>query len=278
MKRFEYFKPQSLAEASKLLLEIGEGALVFNGGTDLVVRMRDRITEPEAVIDIKGIKELMGITVGESYITIGGTTTLNEIASNDIIQQKYRILAEAAHSVGSKQVRNRATMTGNICNASPLADTATPLLVLDAKMLVFGPEGEKEIPIQDFFIWVRKTMLKHGEIVKGIKIPLYEDEIKGSFQKLSRRPEVDLSTVCASIIKVNNEIRIALGAVAPTPIRLKKTEEYLKGKTLTDEVIEEAKGLGVLEISPIDDIRASKEYRLEMAEVLISRGLNEIKG
>lgn len=279
MKYFEYFKPETLKEASELLIEKGENAHILNGGTDLIVRMRDGIAEPEAVIDIKSIRDLHEIKYDETKgITIGACATLNQMASNEMIRRKYNILSEAAHSVGSCQVRNRATMIGNICNASPLADTATPLLALDAEILVYGPEGKKEIPIKDFFVWVRKTCLKPGEIVTGVRIPDYEEKVFGHFQKLSRRKEVDLSTVCASVVKVGDNIRIALGAVAPTPIRMTKTEEFLKQKELTDEIIKETEEIAADEVSPIDDIRASKKYRLEMVRVLVRRGLKALRG
>lgn len=274
MKKFEYFKPGSLKEASELLLKYGEDAHILNGGTDLIIRIEEGISNPEAVIDVKGIKELQDITLNENGdLIIGACVNLNDIAHNKTLYEKYEFLATAAHMVGSSQVRNRATMIGNICNASPLADTATPLLALDAKVLIYGPEGEKEVSIHDFFVWVRKTCLKVGEIVTGVKIPNTDTKLKGIFQKNSRRRMVDLSTVCGTIVKCDNEVRIALGAVAPTPIRLRKTEEFLNNKELTDDVIMEAEKIAATEVAPIDDIRASKEYRIEMAKVIVRRGL-----
>lgn len=276
MNKFEYFKPKSLKEASEILLKNKE-AHILNGGTDLIIRMRDKITKPEVVVDIKKIKELKEIKVNSNgEIIIGACVKLNDIAHNKIINEKYEFLANAVHEVGSSQVRNRATMIGNICNASPLADTATPLLVLDAKVLIYGKDGEKEVSIHDFFVWVRKTCLKEGEIVTGVKLPNLTENIKGYFQKISRRRMVDLSTVCGTVLRVNDEYRIALGAVAPTPIRLRKTEEFLNSKELTNKVINEAESIAISEVSPIDDIRASKEYRLEMTKLIVKRGLSEL--
>ncbi|MTI69069.1 MAG: xanthine dehydrogenase family protein subunit M [Firmicutes bacterium] len=278
MKNFQYFKPKSLKEASEILSKHKGKAHILNGGTDLIIRMRDRIIEPEVVVDIKEIDELNSIHLNKhGELIIGACVNLNDIAHNKIVDENYDFLSKAAHMVGSSQVRNRATMVGNICNASPLADTATPLLALDAKVLVYGAEGKKEISIHDFFIWVRKTCLKIGEIVIGIKIPSYSNDILGDFQKISRRKMVDLSTVCGTVLKNGDDIRIALGAVSPTPIRLRKTEGFIKGKELTEEVIKKALEVAVSEISPIDDIRASKEYRINMTKVIIKRGLKKIR-
>ncbi|MBF8984227.1 xanthine dehydrogenase family protein subunit M [Lutibacter sp. B2] len=277
MKNFEYFKPSTLKEASELLIKKGANAHILNGGTDLIIRMKEGITSPDVVVDIKGIKELHNIKFDEKEgLFVGACVVLNDMAHNQIVKEKYKVLSNAAKSVGSGQIRNKATMTGNICNASPLADTSTPLLALDAKVLVYGPNGEREIPINELFVWVRKVSLEHGEIVKGVRIPAYENII-GDFQKISRRKEVDLSTVASTVVKINDEIRIALASVAPTPIRARKAESFIKGKKLTDEVIEEAAKIAASEASPIEDVRASKEYRIEMIKIAVKRNLNAVR-
>lgn len=277
MKKFEYFKPETLKEASELLVKYGEGAHILNGGTDLVVRMRENHLAPEAVIDIKGIKELYNLSYDEEKgLSVGACVTLSEMAHKKEVVENYAILADAAEVVGSGQIRNIATMAGNNCNASPLADTSTPLLALDAVVEVYGPEGTREISIHDFFVWVRKTSLKPGEIVTAIRIPAYKN-MKAVFHKGSRRKDVDLSTVCSSVVKVEDDIRIALGSVAPTPVRAKKAEAVAKGKELTDEVIQEVAKTAASEVSPIDDVRGTKEYRLHMVEVLVRRSLEELR-
>jgi len=278
MKSFEYFKPQTLKEASELLVTHGPNAHILNGGTDLVVRMRDRVTVPDAVVDIKGIKELHKINYDENEgLFVGACVKLSDMVHNRAVAENYSFLADAAESVGSGQVRNLATMVGNNCNASPLADTATPLLVLDAVVCIYGPNGEKEVSIHDFFKGVRKTCLELGEIVTGIKIPAYKD-LKGVFMKNSRRKDVDLSTVCTSVAKIGNEIRIAMGAVAPTPIRAREAEKFANEKGLTDETIEKIAEIAASECKPIDDVRASKEYRIEMVRVMIRRSLEQLRG
>lgn len=277
MKQFEYFRPESLREASELLVKHGDGAHLLNGGTDLITRMHDRVTLPEVVIDIKKIKELKTLRYDEGKgLVIGACVTLNELGEDPVVIEKFPYLAKAAMLVGSRQVRNRATCAGNLCNASPLADTATPMLALDAMVNVYGPEGEKQISIHDFFVFVRKTCLKPGEIVTSIFVPEMSGDSEGVFLKLSRRKEVDLSTVCATVLKSDNGYRIAYGAVAPTPIRIRKTEAFLEGKTITDEVVKEAVKMAQSEVSPIDDTRASKAYRIEMVGVLLENGLNEL--
>jgi len=271
MRPFEYFRPSSLKEASELLVRYGDGAHLLNGGTDLIVRMREGLTLPEAVIDLKGIEQLSRIREDEASVYIGATVNLNQVGRLETIGKSFPYLAEAALSVGSKQVRNRATCIGNLCNASPLADTATPLMALNAVFEVFGPEGEREIPIQEFFVFVRKTSLKPGEIVKGVRVPRTAGH--GVFTKLARRKEVDLSMVCMTLLKAEDGWRLSFGAVAPTPVRLPKTEALLNQGAALEAVLSSA----VSEVKPIDDVRASAEYRLDMVKVMLSRGLEQIE-
>ena len=271
MRPFEYFRPSSLKEASELLVRYGDGAHLLNGGTDLIVRMRDGLTLPSAVIDLKGIEQLSRIREDEESVYIGATVNLNQVGRDETIGKYFPYLVKAALSVGSKQVRNRATCVGNLCNASPLADTATPLMALDAVFEVFGPEGEREIPIQDFFVFVRKTSLKPAEIVKGVRVPKTAGQ--GVFTKLARRKEVDLSMVCMTLLKAQDGWRLSYGAVAPTPVRLPKTEALLNQGANPEEIL----ACAVSEVKPIDDVRASREYRLEMVKVMLKRGLEQIE-
>lgn len=274
MKPFEYFKPTSLKEAQELLTKYGENAAILNGGTDLIVRLQEGQKSPEAVIDIKGIKGLDTIQFDEDRVTIGALVLLNDLGNHAQIKSRYPFLAQAALSVGSKQVRNRATCVGNICNASPLADTATPLMTLNAHVQIYSDEGLKSIPLSEFFVFVRKTILKPNEIVTGITF-VHEPNVKGIFTKMSRRKEVDLSTVCATVLKQGTNYRISCGAVAPTPIRLQKTEAYLSGVDLSVETIEQACDIASDEVKPISDIRASEEYRREMVKVMLKQSLTE---
>lgn len=274
MKPFEYFRPTTLKEALNLLNTYGEDASILNGGTDLIVRMREGHSNPKVVIDIKHIEMLRHIKVTDSEITIGACVLLNDVGSHPIIRERAPFLAQAALTVGSKQVRNRATCIGNICNASPLADTATPLLALDAEVEIYGDEGSKRVPLKDFFVFVRKTVLKPNEIVTGIFFKTDKNS-KGIFQKMSRRKEVDLSTVCGTVFRGSEGHRVSMGAVAPTPIRLLKTETFLDEHDLTEAVIKQACDMAMKEVSPISDIRASKEYRQEMVSLILKHALSE---
>lgn len=275
MKAFEYLLPRTLEEAVALKKQHGTSAVVMAGSTDIVVRMRDNLMRPDYVIDLKGIPGLGGVTFSEKDgLHIGALATMNEIAANADVRAHYPTLAKAAASVGSRQVRNRATCIGNIVNASPLADTATPLYCYDAVVEIVGPAGKREVPIQKFILFVRKVDLQEGEIVTGIRVPCVE--AKGEFYKISRRSQVDLSTVCGTVLRVGDEYRVAMGSVAPTPLRLPKTEALLKGRKLDAALIAEAAALAATEVSPIDDVRADRQYRLDMVSYIVRDALGKL--
>lgn len=276
MREFEFLQPKSIAEAIAMRVEHGDRLVVYNGGTDIVIQLRDRLIAPDYVMDIKKIPGMHEITFSEKEgLFIGACVTMNEIGGNEAVRAHYPFLAEAALSVGSKQVRNRATSVGNIVNASPLCDTGTPLYAADAVMCLEGSNGKREVPIREFITFVRRTVLQKDEIVTGIKVP-YDKDLRGIFTKVARRREVDLSTICATVARSGNEWKLAFGAVAPTPVRLPKTEELLRGKEITEALIDEAAKLARTEVSPIDDVRASKEYRLDVVEVIVRRSLKAL--
>lgn len=279
LRKFEYLKLDSIKETISILSQYGGKAQILNGGTDLIVGIRDKIIQPEYVVDIKAIPQLNKITYSEQDgLHIGATATLNEISDSKVVQRNYPILAEACKTVGSYQVRNRATLVGNICNASPAADTTPPLLVLEAKVNIIGPTGEKIVPINEFFTGVKKNILKKGEIVTSVIVPSLRDEWTGVYLKQGRRKDVDLATVGVAVVCIRDEIRIALGAVAPTPIRAFKTEELLKGKTIDESLLEKAGKSALTEVSPISDVRSSQEYREEIIKVLVRRAVLQAKG
>jgi carbon-monoxide dehydrogenase medium subunit len=279
LKEFEYLKPDSIKETISILSQFGEKAQILNGGTDLIVEMRDKIIQPEYLVDIKDIPQLNRTTYNkQDGLNIGATVTLNEISNSKVVQTHFPILIKACRTVGSYQVRNRATLIGNICNASPAADTAPPLLVLEAKVNIIGPTGEKIIPINQFFTGVKKNILKKGEIVISITIPPIKDKWTGVYLKQGRKKEVDLATVGVAVVCIRDEIRIALGAVASTPIRAFKTEELLEGKIIDEPLLEKAGKSALAEVSPISDIRSSQEYREEIIKVLVRRAILQAKG
>ncbi len=273
MKDFTYFSPTTTKQAIEILEKYQEKAVLMCGGTDVVIRLREKHIAPEAVVDIKKIEGITNLTFSpEEGLFIGAAVNLNVLSSDENVKKYYPELACAAGSVGSKQVRYRASCIGNICNASPLADTATPLYAYDAVVHIEGAQGKKLVPIKDFIVFVRKTVLTKTDIVTGISLPPVKRE-SGFFKKIARRSEVDLSTVCASVVKTSEGYRFAFGSVAPTPLRLTKTEEYLKGKDINEQVAQEAVNLALSEVSPIDDVRSTKQYRLDMVEMIVRQAL-----
>jgi len=275
MREFEYVAPKTVKEALSLLATYKEKATILAGGTDVVVRLRDEIIDPEFIIDIKHIDELNGIKFDKKEgLFVGANATMHEIQNDKNVKEFYPFYADACGHVGSKQVRNKATSVGNLCTASPLGDSLTPMYCLDATVVIEGPKGKREVPVREFITFVRKTVLERDELVLGVKIPYVE--CKGIYTKNARRHEVDLSNIVATILKVGDEYRIAYGSVAPTPIRLVKTEEFLKGKKIDDKVIEEAKKILATEISPISDLRATKEYRVSVSQSILENSLKAL--
>ena len=274
MREFEYVAPKTVKEALSLLATYKEKATIL-GGTDVVVRLRDEIIDPEFIIDIKHIDELNGIKFDKKEgLFVGANATMHEIQNDKNVKEFYPFYADACGHVGSKQVRNKATSVGNLCTASPLGDSLTPMYCLDATVVIEGPKGKREVPVREFITFVRKTVLERDELVLGVKFPYVE--CKGIYTKNVRRHEVDLSNIVATILKVGDEYRIAYGSVAPTPIRLVKTEEFLKGKKIDDKVIEEAKKILATEISPISDLRATKEYRVSVSQSILENSLKAL--
>ena len=271
LPQFKYYKPQALDEALKLLNELDE-ARVIAGGTDLLIDMRIGRYRPKNIIDINDLNELKYIVDDGDWIRIGALTRLQELIDSEIVREKLPILYEAVYHMASWQIRNMATIGGNLCNASPAADTAPPLMVLEAKLRVINIEGERTIDIREFFLGPRKTVLKRNELLKEIMVPVYKD-YGYSYMKLGRRNSFTLSIVSvASLLKVEDnvfsDVRIALNSIAPTPIRAFSAEKYLVGRKVTIDSIKAASKLVVKDISPITDIRATAEYRRDMAIVL----------
>ncbi len=282
LPRFEYVQPRTIDEALSLLARHEGEARLLAGGTDLVPKMKRReITPPAYVIDLKGIPDLDYIDYDEEKgLSLGALTTIHAIETSPVIQDKCNILAQAASTMAAPQVRNRATLAGNICNAVPSADSVPPLLVLEAKLKVVSQKGERILPIKDFFTGPNETVLTGGEILAEILIPPVPSNSRGIYLKLSPKRSMDLATVgvAALVIRENrlcSDIRIALGAVAPTPIRAKKAEGILRGQRFSDELIERTAQTAAEESRPIDDHRASAEYRRSMVQTLVRRAITQ---
>lgn len=284
LPKFNYLFPATLDEAFSMLSRYKGRAKVIAGGTDIIPRLKRRETAaPGYVIDLKGIPALDNIKYDAGGLNIGALATIGAVETSAIIRHKFGILAQAAQSMASPQVRNRGTIAGNICNAVPSADSAPALLALGAKLKIISPKGERTVSIEDFFTAPGQTVISDEEILREIYIPHPTPNSRGVYLKLTPRRAMDLAIVgVAALVTAQDgvckDIRIALGAVAPTPTRAKKAEAVLKGQKLDDALIEKAAETAAAEAKPIDDHRASAEYRREMVEVLVKRAIKQAIG
>jgi len=281
MVKFDYLKPKTEKELAVLLAKHADEAKLMAGGTDLLVLMRDKIFRPQYVIDIKGVEELRRLEYDEHHgLRIGAAVTLNEIIASKVVREKFTALWEAAGTLADVTIRDRATLAGNICNASPASDTAPALLVLDAEVEVKSERGERKIPIREFFKGVKKTALEREEFVKAIRVPNPPKGAKGGYLKWGRTKGEDLAVVgvAALVADSGKTLRIALSSVAPTPILVPEAQKAFEGRGSIDEKIEKAAAAVVGKICPISDVRCCKEYRLHMAGVLTGRILKQLMG
>ena len=275
MAEFETLNPLSLKEALSLLTKTGVRPIA--GGTDLLVRLYDTYPNPQPrLLVLDRVKPLHKVSINSHKIALGPLVTFSEIEQSAEIIKYAPQLAQAASIAGSTQIRNRATIGGNIANGSPAGDLIPPLYVLGAELELMSAKGKRTVPIEKFFLGPGKTVLKKSELITSTRFKKTFDY--GFFLRLATRKALAISKVSASAniaIKNNKitEIRIALGAVAPTVIRTPRTEEYLLGKELTEQVINEAAEIVIEEARPIDDIRSIAVYRKEMVGVLLKRGL-----
>ena len=276
-----YFAPKSVKEAISLLSEYGPKAKVISGGTDLLAQMKQREVLPPCVISIGNIAELNFIKYDESKgLSIGVSTSVVDIANSPVVKSKFSILAQAAGLLGTPSIRNQATLGGNLCNAAPSADTAPPLLVLEARAIIAGVKGEKTIPLEQFFAGPGQTVLEQGHLLTQVQIPNLPPHSGGFYLKQTRRHGADLAMVGVAALVVMEadilkDVRIALGAVAPTPIRARKAEAILRGYPMDDKRLEAAGHAASQEATPIDDVRSSAEYRKTLVAVLTRRTVTQ---
>ena len=271
---FEYARPKTIEEAVGILRAHGSGAQVLAGGTDIVPGLRDGLLKPGLVVDIKEIVGLSGIEREGGILRIGALATFTDLIESEIVQKHAPLLYEMAMTVASVGVRNRATITGNICSAVPSCDSGPVLLVLDASVHVTGPNGGRVIPVAEWFTGPKTTALESAEIVTSVSLPVPEREHGAAYVKLGRYRGEDLAQASVAVMALpGSEYRVAFGAVAPTPVRASRIEELLKRKALDDALVSDAKRLIAGETSPIADIRASREYREHMLPIMFERGL-----
>jgi carbon-monoxide dehydrogenase medium subunit len=301
MKKFDYLKPKTLEEALSLLNQQGKKAKLIAGGTDIIVLIKQKTMAPDILISLRGIPGLDQIQYNGT-LRIGALVTHRAIEKSEVIRKEFSALADAADVLGSIQIRNVATIGGNICTAAPSADTATPLLVLGTQVKIKSLKEEKTVPIEEFFTGPGETILKKGEIVTELVMPKPLPHTGSAYWKLQRRLALDLPILGVSTLLsldkgtiscsdmlctvspissilhtmeqdelVCQEVRIALGVAAPTPIRAVKAENLLRGKKISDELLEEVAETAVKEAQPRDTIRGEAWYRSDMIRVLVKR-------
>lgn len=301
MKKFDYLRPKSLEEVLSLLNQYGDRAKIIAGGTDVIVMIKQKKIAPEVLISLQEIPELRQIHFND-VLKLGPMVTHRMIEKSDFVRKQFSALSDAVNVLGSIQIRNVATIGGNICTAAPSADTVPPLLVLGAQVQLKSLKGERELPLDHFFKGPGETVIEKGEILKGIFIPPLPPHTGSAYWKHQRRQALDLpilgvavllsldrSTVtCSDLICTSSpistvlhalereelickEVRIALGVAAPTPMRAIQAEGLLRGKKLSDELLWEVAEMAAKEAQPRDTIRGEAWYRREMIRVFVKR-------
>ena len=279
MRRFEVALPEDLDECLRFLADRGPESKLLAGGTDLLPQMKNGVTTPKHVIDLTGVARVHLLeSEAKAGLRIGSAVPARQVELDARVRNGYAAIADAAALIGSVQVRNLASVGGNLCNAAPSADMAPPLLALEAQAVIAGPKGERRVPLSDFFAGVRKTVLGPDELLVEIVTPPPGPRSGGSYIRHTPRRELDIAVVgVASQVTLSNGVcakaRIALAAVAPTPIRATAAEAALEGKALTPELIDRAAELAVQSARPISDQRGSADFRRHLVRVLTRRTL-----
>lgn len=259
-------------EATKYLADYPGMVRVLAGGTDLVAWLRDDAIAPDLVVDIKAIPDLNEIRMDGNTLHVGSLVTFTDLIESDIVQEHAPLLAEMSETVASPGIRNRATMVGNICSAVPSCDAGPVLLGYDTTVHLTGPDGDRSVDINDWFVGLRQTAKTDDEIVTHLTLGLRNHG--GVYVKLMRYAGEDLAQAAVGIVAyADNDYRVAFGAVAPTPFRSARIENALCGNDLSDDLINEVVAMVSDEISPITDMRATAEYRTHITEVMLRRGL-----
>jgi carbon-monoxide dehydrogenase medium subunit len=275
---FEYFRPQSISEAIALLQEHGEGAKILSGGQSLIPMMKIRLARPECIIDINRLADLHYVKEEAGFLKIGGLTREADLETSDLIRSKYPIILDTAASIADPQVRNMATVGGNLAHGDPANDHPATMLALEAEIVAVGQHGERIIPIKDFFLSVFTTALVHGEILTEIRIPIPPAGSGGAYFKLERKVG-DFATVgVAAQVTVDGagacqRAGIGLTNVGATPIKATRAEGFLVGKTVNKQQIDQAAQLAAEQAQPSSDLRGPAEYKVSMVRELTKRAL-----
>ena len=271
LHEFKYEAPATRAELFELLTRYQGKAKVLAGGTDLLVNIRNGVMAPEIIIDLKKVDAYNGVSFNDAgTLHIGPTVTINEAMRDPFISAHFPLLQECGHDLASYQVRNRATVTGNVVNASPCSDMAPALLCLGAYALIASARGERTVPFNEFFTGVKKTVLAPDEVLEGISIPSSSSGAKGKYKKLKRINGHDLGIIGVAVVLVGGKINIAVSSAAPTPVMVSGLPMDISSEDAQREVVRI--------ISPISDVRCTREYREFMVGVFVRRLLGEVRG
>ncbi|MBW1801527.1 MAG: xanthine dehydrogenase family protein subunit M [Deltaproteobacteria bacterium] len=278
MKKFDYYRPQDLREAFRLMSQFGDRARYIAGGTDIIVRMKQKTVQPDALVSLRGIKALTGFT-HNGGLSLGSMTLLRDIEREPVIARDYPILVESARMLANPQVRNVATIGGNLCNAAPSADCAPPLLVMEARMILEGPDRMREIAADRFFTGPGETCMDRTEVLKSIHIPKMRNRTGAAFFKTGRVTQ-DIAIVNAAALlvmegKLCRKCRLSVGAVAPTPLRLEKAEKLVEGEQIDPDLLDRVEDLVRETVKPITDVRSTADYRRALSGVLVKRAIQK---
>ena len=280
MRPFDLHLPETLPEAVEWMTQLAPDGMAIAGGTDLLLKLRGGAISPKALVSLARLSELAELSFdAENGLRVGAGVTLSQLLRSPLIRQHYPVLCQAGSEMGSEQVRSIATVGGNLCNAAPSADLAPPLIALGGQAIIAGPSGERRLPLEDFFEGPGKAALAAGELLKEVLIP--PPCGRTTYLKHASRTYMDIAVVgvAVQVVAANGgppKVRIALGAVAPTPIRALRAEAVLADARLDAEGIEECARLAAQECTPIDDVRSSAWYRRRMVTVLVRRALSRM--
>ncbi len=281
LSRFDYYAPDTIDEACRLADEMGQGAMFMAGGTDLLIKDKRNMIKLNAVIDIKRIRGLDEIRFDKKKgLVIGAAATLTAIENHPVIRKKYSAIADAAHATANVQIRNMASLAGNLCNAAPSAENAPVLMAMGAVVKLVSSKGTREVPLDEFFKGPGQTVMNKGEILTAVNVPVPPAGSGASYQHISARGKVDISAVGVGVMLIMKEdicqdARIFLGAVAPVPMMAVNAQDVVRGRTITEELLENAGLEASKECRPITDMRATAEYRKLMVAVLTARAIDE---
>jgi carbon-monoxide dehydrogenase medium subunit len=283
VKNFNYFAPKSLSEAYDVLARYSERSFLMAGGTDLMVQMKSKLIAPECVVDLRGLG-LNYIKAMEDGLAIGATTTLHDMESSPLILERCPVMAATCSEMACYSIRHLGTIGGNLCNASPSADTAPPLMVVGSKVKINGSDGERVVSVEDLFTGPRKTLLKKSEILTEIQIPHPPPHSAAVYLKYKRNEGMDLALVGVAVCLVTDssgtncqDVRIALGAVSPVPVRVSEAEKVLRGNVLKEDLFEAAAVKAREAAAPITDVRGSAAYRATLVQTLTRDALRQAK-